>query len=899
MPEVQLKINGNPVTAEYAPEMTLLQYLRNVACLRGAKEGCGTGHCGACSVLINGRVRRACVTKLQRLEGADILTIEGLSTGDELHPIQKAYLDVGAIQCGYCTPGMILATNALLDRNPNPARGEILKALKHNYCRCTGYVKIIEAVELAARWLSGEENAVVTNAMEKTTIVTGTTGAEMEVPQGKAMGISVWDMDGIAKARGTLKYTDDYVLPSMLYGGVIWSGEPHARIIHIDAAEALAMDGVTAVITAKDVPGINGFGLLTPDQPVFCDKEVNFIADVVAVVVAEDEYTARTAAKKVKVEYEPMPGIFEIDQAENQNSIFKEISYAVGDVDGAKNDPDLLKLRLHYDIPRQEHACMETESAIGVWNPDGMTVYCTTQSPYEVREMLSAVLKMNVDQIRIIAPPLGGAFGKKCDPYMEAAAAVASYMLQRPVKITLNREESLNLSTKRHPYKIDYEIGLRKDGRIHFVDAYFKTDAGPYRNLSPGVLEQSMIFCCGPYRIPNGRVQGKALKTNNTLSGAFRGFGINQAAISIEVALDIAAEKLGIDPFELRLRNAVDSGDVTFSGQRVEYSVGIRDTVALCRDRMYEVLKDYEGQYPNGTKVLGWGMASGYKNVGVGKGVPDDGGAILTKTVDGKIELRVSGIDMGQGFRTAMRQLAAEALDEGLENIYLINGDTNLTPKHGQAVSERQTLNSGNAVVRAAKLLREKLEQDPWKQGKTRSARYDYVAPKTYALHDHEGRIKAGVHYRNYPSYAYTTQGVILEVDTASGKIKVLKIVAVHDVGRAINPHIIEGQIEGSCSMGIGYALTEHFDVVEGRPTEKYYGKLGMPTIDETPEYELILVEDPEPEGPFGAKGISEVATVPMTPAIMNAVYRATGLRFFTLPITPEAVLDGLRKGNP
>ncbi len=894
MNTVNFELNGKLVAAGYGPGTTLLKYLRNKECLKGTKEACSTGHCGACTVLINDEARRSCITLLKNLEGAKVLTIEGLSPEGVAHPIQKALLDVGAVQCGYCTPGMVMAIKALLDRHKNPTAGQINEALKHNYCRCTGYVKIIEAIHLAAKRLNENPDAAPEYFMEKTEIVMGTTGADMEAPAGKVMGQSLWDMEGLAKAQGRLQFTGDYEFAGMLQGAVVWTAIPCGKILDIDTGEAAGMPGVVRIFTCKDVPGQNGFGQLIPDQPVFCQDRVAFIGDGVALVVAETEEQARAAAGKVKVAYEKLPGIYTMEKAVENESLFKTTFYETGDVEEAKKAENLEIVKVNYDIPWQEHACMETEAAIALPEGEGIALYCSTQSPYELQEMIAKVLAVAPEHVRVIAPPLGGGFGKKCDPYMEPMAAVAAWHLKRPVRLVLNRRESLRRTTKRHPFKIDYEVGLSKDGVIQYVDAFFLMDGGPYMNLTPGVLEQSMIFSCGPYRIPSGRVLGKALKTNNVLGGAFRGFGINQAAIAVEVALDIGAQRLGLDPFEVRMKNGVKPGDVTFTGQHVDYSVGILDTVRLCKEGLEKALKEYEGKYPKGSKVLGWGMASGYKNVGVGKGVTDDGGAIITLLEDGSWELRVSGVDMGQGFRTAMLQLCAEALDAEPDKITVISGDTARTIRHGQAVSERQTLCSGRAVVEACKAIKQKLAEKPWQPGETCSAEYTFTAPKTYALHDNEGRKAAGDRYRNYPSYAYTTQGVIVEVDKETGEVKVLKVVACHDVGRAINPHIIEGQIQGSCSMGIGWALTESFCSAEGIPLQNHYKDLGMPRIDETPLYDLILVENPEPLGPYGAKGISEVATVPMTPAVMNAVSKAIGVRVTGIPLTKEKILSAI-----
>ena len=892
--EIKFQLNGTAVRYTGDKDRTLLSYLRGTACLKGTKEGCGTGHCGACTVLKDGVPVRSCVTKMERLEGADILTIEGLTPKEGLHPIQKAFLDVGAVQCGYCTPGMVLATKALLDRNPDPGREEIEEALRRNYCRCTGYVKIIEAVLLAAARLRGEEPPLsAVRAMEHSRIFLGSEEAKA-LPAGRILGHPLWDTDGPDKVSGRLAYCGDLDFPDMLYGAFVWAPVPRAERIELDLEAAGRMPGVRKILTWRDVPGDNHLGTFEREQEIFCRSEVFFLGDMLALVVAESEEQARNAAKAVTVSYREAEGIYSIEDGLAKGAVLAKASRDRGDLAAAKRE-DLIVVRGDYRLERVEHGCLETEAAVGIGEEDGVTVYATTQSPFEIRDMLSPVLNLPVSRIRVIGTPLGGAFGSKCDAHIEAAAAVAGKALGCPVKIVLNREESLRLSTKRHAYLTHYEIGVRKDGTFCYLDAEMSSDAGPYANLSGGVLMQGCIFAGGPYQIPHLRVRGQAVRTNNPLGGAFRGFGINQAAVCVETLLDEAAEKLGMDPFAIRIKNALTVGSETVGGETLVASVGIADTIELCRRETEKARREYEKRYPMGNKVLGVGVASGYKNVGVGRGAVDDGGCILTMKPDGRLEMKVSGVDMGQGFRTAMRQICAEAMGCGMEIIDLVNGDTEETLRHGQAVSERQTLNSGRAVVEAARLLKEELETHPLKPGESRSVRYRFVAPKTYPLEE-AARHEAGENYRNYPSYAYTTQSVLLEADRETGEVKVLKVIAAHDVGRAINPHMIEGQIEGSCSMGIGYALSESYPSEDGIPTCRNYGELGIPRSVHTPEYEILLVEDPEPLGPFGAKGISEVATVPMTPAVLNAIADALGVRIRQLPATPERIRSAMKE---
>ncbi len=938
-------------------DMTLLQYLRGVACLKGAKEGCGTGHCGACTVLADGKPVRSCVMKLKAVNGKRIETIEGLAQNGTLHPIQEAFLEKGAIQCGFCTPGMILATKALLDTTLTPTRRQIFDALKRNYCRCTGYVKIIEAVELAAKKLRtaagvqalDEPMPPLTHSCLYKQI---SDGVHMEIPLASTfpdvqepMGKSVWDKDGVEKATGALSFADDRELPGMLFAAPVWASMPHGTLRSIDISQALGAPGVAAVLTAKDVPGKNAFGILTPDQPVFCNGEIRFVYDMLALVVADTQKQARAAAKLVQFEIDPLPPVLTLQEAENQGHVIKSLHHEVGDIVSAKAEADLLHLSGRFTTPAVEHAYLEPESCLAYWDETQacMVLYSHTQSPFEARRQLAAVLDLPHDKVRIIGTPVGGAFGSKADITAEPAAVAAAYCLKRPVKLTLTREESLGRSTKRHPYQLSYEIGVAPSGELRYIDAAMLSDGGPYTELSPRVIDQGCIFSVGPYRMPNGRVSGKALYTNNVPASAFRGFGINQAAFAMESLLDEAAERLHMDPFELRLMNAFKPMDATLSGEILQKSVGIRDTILLCRDATYEALKRYAPYYPNGTKRLGMGMACGFKNVGAGKGKVDDAGATVTLAEDGRLHIAVSGIDMGQGFRTAMAQLAAQVLGCPIHAIDIVNGDTQLTRQHSNAVGERQTLISGSAVVGAALRFREKLTAllrdgkypepgnaaeevsprpafDPddeyyksllpaAEENITRactllreansiglSGNFVYIAPKTFALYDVEGRKSVSeMDYKNYPAYAYTTQSAIVEADVETGEVRVLEVIAAHDVGRLINPSIVDGQLHGSCSMGIGYALSESFPMQDGRPVKRYYGQLGVPTIDQTPRYEILMLEDPDPAGPLGAKGVSEVATVPMTPAVINAIYDAIGVRIRDLPATPEKILAALR----
>ncbi|MGI6552486.1 MAG: molybdopterin-dependent oxidoreductase [Bacillota bacterium] len=917
---IRFTVNGQPVEAKAKDKQSLLSFLREELKLTGTKNGCSTGHCGACTVIVDGEAKRSCLLPLKQMEGKSVLTIESLAADGKFHPIQEAFLAAGAVQCGFCTPGMIMAAKALLDRHPRPSQEQIMQGLKNNICRCTGYTKIIEAVQLAGRLAEGKQ---------------------YPEEKGGGLGASLPDIDGEAKVTGKLQYADDLDMEGLQHVKVLWAEHPHAQILDIDITEAQALPGVTAVLTAKDIPGENGIGTIKPDQPVLCGEKVRFLGDAVALVVAETEEIAQAAVDLIKVRYQVLPGVFTPQEALQETSaklypegnICKHLVHQVGDVEQAKARAHIV-VEGHFETPFVEHAYLEPESSVSFLDEKGvLTVYGPTQFPFEIKKRLQAVLNLPEDRIRIIVTPLGGAFGGKIDGPVEYMTALAAYCTGKPVKLTLSREESMRMSAKRHPYIMDYQVGADQEGKLLFVDAKLLSDAGPYSGLSPRVIDQACIFACGPYVVPNIRVEGWAVFTNNANSGAFRGFGINQAAVAIESLLDEIALKLGMDRFHIRLKNALDVGSETASGEILKASVAIKETIKQAKAALEKDLPRFQEMYRGSRKKLGIGVASGFKNVGAGKGKVDDAGAIVELKPDGGIQVRVSAVDMGQGIRTTMAQIAAETLNLPAQSLEIITGDTSLTPRHGGAVGERQTLISGNAMYHAARIFKEKLlnyageiyRLDPAQlelqegavrgkdgklvcsladlasqvssRGDSIRADYFYVAPKTYALADKEARAKVPKEeYRNYPAYAYTTQVAIVEVDPDSGQVKLLKVIAAHDVGRSINPQKIEGQIQGSCSMGQGYALSEEYPVEKGIHKARSFRQLGVPKIDETPEYQVLIVEDPEPTGPYGAKGISEVATVPITPAILNAIYDAVGVRIYTLPATPARIKEALEK---
>jgi CO/xanthine dehydrogenase Mo-binding subunit len=870
------------------------------------------------------------------LEGKSVETIEGLAKDGNLHPVQEAFLLQGAVQCGFCTPGMIMASKALLEKNPSPSDEEIKKGLKNNLCRCTGYVKIIQAVRTASEWMN-----------RRRPVKTEPTSTSLHF---NFVGLSLPDVDGLLKVKGELIFADDISVAEMGYGAILWSQYPHAEILSIDTSKAGKLEGVRAVLTAKDIPGRNGFGLLMPDQPVLAEKKVRFLGDPVALVVSASEEIARKACRAISVEYRELgrnaspheslrSGAPPIHSTDN---VLRHIRHAIGDIGEAFSESALV-IERDYSTPFVDHAFLEPESAVAAVSEDGkIVVWTCTQFPFEMRTQIAACLGLPEDRVRVITTPLGGAFGGKVSVTVQILAALGALRTGRPVKITLTREESLRFHTKKHASLLHYKTGFSKDGKILANQAKIILDAGPYADVSPIALDQACIFSCGPYDVPNVDIEGWAVFTNNANGGAMRGFGINQVAFAMEQQLDIACEDLKIDPFELRFINALDIGKRMVSGEILRASVPIKKTIRSAQGALASLPKVLS------TKEIGVGVASGMKNVGVGKGSVDNAGAIVELTEEGHFKVYVSTVDMGQGNRTVLVQIVAHELGIGQDKIEMVTGDTDLVLKALGIAGARATYCGGNAAILAARKFKkrflevvseefnvpseglnfcpegvthgknggnriltfEEIGRRLASKGKILRVEYDYNAPRTYPI-SYDGipesdtvmtryapAEKSAIQqedYRNYPAYVYITSVAVVEVDESTGDVQVKKVISAVDVGKAINPQKIEGQIEGSVLMGMGYALSERYELRNGVPVTDQLRKCGLLTIDQTPEIITAIIEDEDPEGPYGAKGISEVATAPVTPAIINAIHNAVGIRIYDLPATRDKILKELR----
>jgi aldehyde oxidoreductase len=910
---IQFAVNGEKVIVDQDNEMTLLQYLRRELGLVGTKNGCAKGHCGTCTVIIDGVAKRSCLVKVNKLQGSSIETIENLSKNGSLHPIQVSFIRAGAIQCGFCTPGMIMATKALLARNNNPSDEEIRKALKNNLCRCTGYVKILDAVKQAGAMLRGEISVPEI--------------AEEEVSS--TIGMSVVRKDTVAKAAGKALYADDLQAENMLWGKLALSDRPHARIKHIDIDAAKAMPGVVAVLTYEDIPGRRTFGLITHHQPVLAFDRVRYVGDPVALVLAETEEAAARAAQAVKVEYEDLPGVFSPQEAlqsgasqlhGEKRNILCHIKVRKGDIEEGFQNSDVV-VEGTYSTPFIEHAYLEPEAALAVPEAGGLIhVFTPTQNSHAFRDQIAASLNLPKDKVRVTLVTTGGAFGGREETTVQIHCALGALKTGRPVKMVLTREESIRMSYKRHPAYIKCKTGASRDGKLQAFKAEIYLDTGAYASAGVPVATRVASFAAGPYEVPNVKVDVYAVYTNNQPAGAMRGFGSPQGAFAAEQQMDILAEKLDMDPISLREINALEKGKSTITGHVLVGGVGLKGCLQAVRDYLDKI----ELPKSEGTKKIGVGIAAGHKNVGLGCGLLEKAGVEVALQEDGSVDLRLGCTENGQGIFTAAAQIAAQATGISYSRFLVQGSDTHETPDAGMTTGSRMVFLTGNAVYEAAGLFKkeicrvagiilgmkedhlvfedevvknrsgkvmltlEELARQAFSAGLAIKVEHTYDGPKTHPIAKHVESYPSDPSQNNlHYAYCFGAHGAVVEVDEETGETKVLKYIAAHDAGKAIHLHSVEGQIEGGVVMGLGYALTEEFVVEKGWLKTDDLRKLGIPKIDILPEITTVVVEEVDPRGPFGAKGMGELPVTPVAPAICNAIYDAVGVRCTEIPVIP------------
>ncbi len=922
---INFTVNGKDVSCSEQPGEMLSDLLRYRLGLTGTKIGCNEAECGSCTVLIEGEPVLSCTYPAARVRGKNVVTIEGLAgrtSQVHLHPLQDAFIKYGAVQCGFCIPGQLMTAAALLQRNPDPTDDDIKEALKDTLCRCAGYSTIIQSIKAAAFSLR-----------------TGKPVPAPDVPPSgnphRAVGTLQPRLDGVDKVTGRAIFTDDIQFEGMLHARVKRAMLPSAIVKSIDTSLAQALSGVVAVLTSVDIPGEHNHGLVIPDWPslVGVGEKIRTVGDAVAIVAAETRQIATQALELISVEYELLPVISDPVQAHAPDApsihpdgnLLKHIKVRKGDMEKGFGEAQVI-IEHTFHTPIYDHAFMEPECSIARINSAGrVEIYVGSQIPYSDRYEVARALKIPEEQVHIIGQLMGGGFGGKEDIAGQIHAALLAKATGRPVKLLYDRHESLIAHPKRHATQIRVKVGACLDGRLTAVESELYGDTGAYASLGEKVMTRATTHSAGPYEVPNVKADCYAMYTNNPPAGAFRGFGVFQSAFAVESIMDMLAEKLEIDPVELRRKNALRVGSITNTGQLLRNSVGLIE----CIDKVEKEMRRLAGENPFASRTVpgapalrrAWGFAAGYKNTGLGGGAPDKAGADVELYPDGSFQVRTSSAELGQGLPTVLQMIAAEELNAPLNSVKVLLMDTDLTPDGGPTTASRQTFVAGNAVRKAAQELLQLITSElaerydvPPDQiqyveglaqidekttvkmseiaglmladGRTPCASVTYWAPAT--RHLGEG---GDMHF----AFSFAAQAAEVEVDLRTGEVRVTRLISANDVGYAINPLGLRGQIEGGAMMGIGHTLTENFIMDQGQVITDRLSRYRMPSITLTPEIIPIVVEHPVPEGPYGAKGVGEIVTIPTAPAITNAIYNAVGVRVDRLPVDQELILRGIQ----
>ena len=880
MPRITFTLNGQPATANYEPGMHFLEVLREECAIVSAKNGCAPeGACGCCAVLIDGQPVLACLRKPEHIEGRDVVTLEGLP--ERMRSVLgEAFALEGGVQCGFCIPGIAVRASHLMRKGETEDRDRVARALASHLCRCTGYATVLDAIQTAGEaWKGG--NGLTRSEPRRHSYFGEDFGMKRTSAVGNSshpngIGQSITRYKGIEQALGEVPFVDDMRVPGMLHAAPVMSAHPRAKVLAIHAAEAQAMPGIARIFTAPDVPGQRGTGLAIPDLPLFVaiGETTCCVGDMLALVVADTMFHARQAAEKVDVDYEvyaPVTDAFEALKPDAPQvhapgnlhvhpNLLETTAFSRGDVDAALARSTYVIQRTFATQPI-DPAFLEPEACLALPQGKGVKVFSQSQGSTFDQNQIAKVLNIPLEDVEIGLAASGGAFGAKEELSIQAQTALAAYLLNRPVKTVLTRKESTQHHPKRHPMTMAYTVGADAEGRLLAARVRIIGDTGGYAGTGGKCLLRAACHSCGPYRVPNVDIESKAVFTNNPTSGAMRGFGTNQVHFAMEGIMDLLAERVGVDGYDIRERNVLLPGDAFATGQIMRGSCGVRQTL--------EAVKDI---YKNAKYA---GIGCGIKSTGIGNGTIDSGHVAIRVLEGGRLEILTGYTEMGQGVFTTIRQAVCEETGLPLDRM-TVRWDKALGAKCGETWASRATTLSCAAAQRAARQLVADLENSTLEQLAGREYSGDYVCNFT----TRPGTPEAVQNPTTHLTFSYATQVVILGEDG-----RVVRVVAAHDVGRAINPKACAGQIEGGVHMGLGYALSEDFPSTGGRPDSLLLRDMGILRAKDTPPVDVILIEVPDEVGGYGAKGAGEIGLVPTAGAVAGALHAYDGIHRCRLPM--------------
>jgi len=892
------KVNRQAIALDLDPGTPFIDVLRDRLNLVGTKRACGEGLCGSCTVLVNQKPKLACRLVLQDVSNCDVTTIEGLGDSQNPHPIQLAFVNAGALQCGYCTPGMIMAVKALLDQKPDPTPEDVARAIRGSICRCTGYRKIIDAVGLAVEYL-------------KKTPATA----------------RVADPQILKKATGEALYTDDIRMPGLLHAKVLRSRIAHGEILTLDTEPARSQPGVRGVFTLKDVPGERYLGRKVKDQPVFADQRLRYPGEPIALVVAQTAKAAAKALDSIVLEIKPLEPILTPEEAlapdaaalHPDGNLCWEQSVRRGNVQDAFGNA-LAVVEDTFETPFNEHLYLETDSGLTHRDDQGrLVLYIATQEIHEIRKLVAAALALPPEKVRVIQTATGGAFGgRKVCPF-PVMVALAAYHLKDPVRLTYSRWETFIDTTKRHPFRMRYRLAADKKGKLMALEADITADTGAYASYGPPVLGRALAHAASLYEVPNVSIRGRMIYTNNPVAGAMRGFGATQVHLAMECMLDRLARSLRLDPVELRRRNILRPGSCTITGEPVEAYVQVPAVVAAAAKTTTEARQRAQatGRQSETGSVWKRGVGMACHWFGMGTTKPHDASEIdITLDSDGIVQIGAGVADIGQGSTATLWTIAAQTLGIPPEGIRIIHNDTAHSADSGPSNASRQTYFSGNALVSGLNKLIEALMPmaSKYLEAPTASIKYEKGAffatdhpqqrlslNRLAAAGARQGRLPAvtgrfeastvpmdpqtgaGRPYEKYISGAHVAE---VDVNVRTGQVRLLRITAVHDIGKVVSRRRVEGQIEGCVAMAIGFSLMERFDTGRTESLKDY----PVPRVRDIPEIRSTLIEVPDPAALFDARGIGESGLLSVAPAILNAISDATGANLTRLPATKKEI---------
>jgi len=862
---MKLMVNGEVHEYGGDPEKTLSAFLREDLGLVSVKYGCSSqAACGGCSVNINAKASLSCITKMKKCADAEVITPEGLDEKVQ-HAFARAFVEKGGVQCGYCTPGIVMQANRLFEKDPNPDRQTIRKALNKNICRCTGYKKVIDSIEYAGEILRNEKE-----------FSSGCSGG--------GIGKHWSKYEGYDRVLGKVPYVEDLRFEGMAHAALKFSDHPRATVVKLDVSKAQEYPGVLQVFRGSDIPGDKTIGLIVQDWPMMIEQGemTHYVGDVLCGVVAETEKIAREAVELIEIEYEIHEPVSDVHEAMREDSpkihgdtnILGVSEVLRGDVSQTLQNSKYVA-RGTYQTQCIEHAFLERECCIAKpWIREGeagVEVFSQGQGIYEDRKQIAKLLNLKEELINVHQVSNGGGFGGKEDLTVQGHASLFAWKLGRPVKLCLSRSESMLMHPKRHPMHMEFTLGCDEEGKLTAIKADIIGDTGAYASVGMKVLERAVGHATGAYFVPQTHIRGTAVYTNNIPNGAMRGFGANQAIWALECCIEDLCKQGGFDPFEFRYRNALQDGDRTSTGQVIKAAAGVR----ACLDSL-------RAEYENArSRNLAVGLACGIKNCGVGNGMNDIGRARIIVESSQRVILQHGWTEMGQGVHNVAIQTLCE--ETGIDpSIVIIDNKTDDDLVTVMTTSSRATSLVGHGVIEACKELKKDLLTHSL--GELEGKRYfgEWVCDWTTK----PGKEKPGQEPVTHYSYSYAAQMVVLD---EKGKIE--RIFAAHDGGKVICPTLFEGQVEGAVHMGLGYAVSEDFRQENSRPVHTKMGRLGIIRADQTPDVVVKVVEVPDPHGPYGAKGVGEIGLVPTAGAVTNALYHFDGIRRYELPLRVSSLL--------